>query len=321
MYIFYKNKKRISFTIIFAVFLISTFNSIFSLATNPSTKSFKFAHVPLELSKEAISALGKNNKKGLIIGRGSFERVNREKLIENLKTKEFQLAIKKSRGFSTLNKFIENKNNQYLSSKIDELQKEIVVLKKLSSAECWFYLDPDNKCQTVSDNLNVVLLATWPLDKPVLNQLKEKFDVVVMDHGVFQHVYQDQQLKIDYLAGKKVPDNFNLQEANEKLLLKSTQLLQDVFSITNMNSIVCFSGEILTALSSYVPLENNKENIGLFLEYIRKARRIVKENGWIHLYTGEVNHIDEIYLPHYETTEEIGEKFSLPFSWHAIIKQ
>ncbi len=314
---YYSHKKKKFIMIILAVFLISIFNFNSLLATNPPTKSFKFTHIPLNLSNAALSALEEKNKKGLIIGRGSFEGVHREKLKENLIKKEFQLTIKKSKGIFSFNNFIQNEDDQYSSLNVEELKKEIVVLKKLVSVECWFYLDPDENCQTVSDNTNVVLLATWPLDRPVLNQLKKRFDVVVIDQGVFQHVYQDQQSKINYLSGKKVPDNFSLQEANEKLLLKSTQLLQDVLSITNINGIFCMSGEVLTALSSYDPIDNTK----LLSEYIRKAHGIIEENGWIFFYEGEVHHITEMYLPHYGTTEEIGEKFSLPFSWHAITKQ
>jgi|GEM_PF-4911819 len=314
---YYSHKKKKYIMIILAVFLISIFNFNSLLAINPPIKSFKFTHVPLNLSNAALSALERKSKKGLIIGRGSFEGVHREKLKEKLIKKEFQLTIKKSRGIFSFNDFIQNEDDQYLFSKIDELQKEIVVLKELTSVECWFYLDPYEKCQTVSDNTNVVLLATWPLDKPVLNQLKEKFGVVVMDHGVFQHVYQDQQSKINYFSGKKVPESFSLKETNKKLLLNSTQLLQDVFSITNINGIFCISGEILTALSSHDPIDNTK----LLSEYIIKALRIIEEKRWIYFYEGEVKHITEMYLPHYGTTEEIGEKFSLPFSWHVITKQ
>ena len=104
------------------------------------------------------------------------------------------------------------------------------------SVEIWFYLDPNKKIQTVSDEFNIPLIATWPLDEDVLQKLDKKFDLVVLDPGVLQHIYQEDQFIRD-LSDKGVTNILQHFPTLLECHKKSSKFLKNVMSLIKYSGL------------------------------------------------------------------------------------
>lgn len=210
-----------------------------------SIVSYKFKPIPLQLSKLALSRLDTTLNKGLVIGRSSFEGVGKEKIKENIKEIKKRIENKKN----------EAQNQSKFSDELVGLEKQLAVLEKLLSVEIWFYLDPNKKIQTVSDDANIPLVATWPLDVDVLKKLNKKFDLVVLDPGVFQHIYEEDQFIRD-LQNKGVEDFLKHLPVLLEHQKKSSKFLQDIMYILKYSGLFLCDASIKISIG-IKEIENN----------------------------------------------------------------